>query len=213
MKSLDSIGRKYKTDKSTLRHGYMKYYEEYFEPMRQSKICFFEIGISHGASALSWYEYFPNATFVFMDIFQGDHYDENPNLKKKTLNALKLPRITVIEGSQFDSHDLKKAKNCCPLGFDIVIDDASHVAEHQQFSMGKIFDHMKPNSLYCIEDLHTKRKTKYKYTLDMLKEFKSSNSMESSFINKNESLMISDKISSIDFMCKNKLSIIKIRGE
>lgn len=65
--SLDSLGIKYGTDKSSLFHAYTHIYEKYFEQLREKSLKFLEIGFSRGSSAHMWEEYFCNAQLFFID--------------------------------------------------------------------------------------------------------------------------------------------------
>jgi hypothetical protein len=48
------------------------------------------------------------------------------------------------------------ADNVAPEGFDIIIDDASHIGELTKTAFWHLFDnHLKPNGLYAIEDWGT----------------------------------------------------------
>jgi hypothetical protein len=63
-------------------------------------------------------------------------------------------RIQIFEGNQADKKFLSKVANeTAPGGFDIVIDDASHIGELTRTTFWHLFDHhLKPGGLYAIED-------------------------------------------------------------
>jgi hypothetical protein len=90
---------------------------------------------------LLWRDYFPFGTIVGVDIKLPDGFDPGE-------------RIHIFDGSQADPRFLSQvAHNIAPEGFDIIIDDASHVGELTKISFWHLFDnHLKPNGIYVIED-------------------------------------------------------------
>ena len=66
-------------------------------------------------------------------------------------------RIQVFQGDQADTAFLSKvASRTAPDGFDIIIDDASHIGELTKATFWHLFDrHLKPGGLYAIEDWGT----------------------------------------------------------
>jgi len=130
---------RYDTDKIINR--YMEEYDQVLEPWVQKEIRLLELGINKGGSLLLWRDYFQKATIVGID--------------------LKLPkdftpgeRLYLFQGSQTDSLFLSDvAKKTALDGFDIIIDDASHIGEFTKRSFWHLFDnHLKPGGLYAIED-------------------------------------------------------------
>ena len=79
-------------------------------------------------------------------------------------NRLELPpdfipgeRIQLFKGSQADTQFLSQvATSIAPEGFDIIIDDASHIGELTKTTFWHLFHHhLKPGGLYVIEDWGT----------------------------------------------------------
>jgi len=66
--TLDELGLKYRTDKSSGGHNYLTLYERYFAPIRSERVKILEIGVLNGASLAVWEEYFPNGTIIGADI-------------------------------------------------------------------------------------------------------------------------------------------------
>jgi hypothetical protein len=66
-------------------------------------------------------------------------------------------RIQLFEGNQWDKAFLSKVANkTAPDGFDIIIDDASHIGIKTKRTVWHLFDHhLKPGGLYVIEDWGT----------------------------------------------------------
>lgn len=67
--TLDELSVKYGTDKGSLKHNYMPFYEKHL-PKNPKKIL--EIGVLKGASLAMWSEYFPEAIIHGLDLF-SDH--------------------------------------------------------------------------------------------------------------------------------------------
>jgi hypothetical protein len=57
--SLDEVGLKHGTDKSSDGHNHLTFYGNFFLPLRESGIRILEIGVLRGASVRTWEEYFP----------------------------------------------------------------------------------------------------------------------------------------------------------
>jgi tRNA G46 methylase TrmB len=62
--NLDLIGIRTGTDKSRLRHDYLRKYERLFERFVNKSIVLLEIGIHNGASLMNLEHYFTNANIV-----------------------------------------------------------------------------------------------------------------------------------------------------
>lgn len=107
-----------------------------------------EIGVQTGASVRMWADYFPNAQIVGIDI--------NPQCAQFASR-----RIQIITGSQDNPEIAKFFRSEYPDGFEIVIDDGSHVGEHQRASLDLFFPLVRPGGLYVIEDLHCSYSPKF----------------------------------------------------
>lgn len=134
--SLNDIGVKYKTDKSTITHCYLDNYERHVEKWRNEEITILEIGVAGGASIKMWREYFPKAKVYGIDnnpdcagdgVFIGDHNDG-------VFLHLILSQLGKI---------------------DLLIDDGSHVGNDMKTLFKSIFPvYLKEGGLYCVEDTH-----------------------------------------------------------
>ena len=153
MAILDDLAYQYGSDKTPrIKHHYTAYYEQLFEPMRDSVRKVLEIGIGDalemawssapqyhtGASLRMWRDYFPNAQVFGMDI--------------KWLR-LDEPRISITQGDQASSADLERLLELTGTDLDIVIEDASHIAEHQVFTCKTLMPRLKAGVVYVIEDV------------------------------------------------------------
>lgn len=68
MQSLNSIGLKHGTDKASKGHGYLDFYEGFFQGLRHKPIRLLEIGVFRGNSVAMWQEYFVAGTIIGVDI-------------------------------------------------------------------------------------------------------------------------------------------------
>ena len=139
--NLDALGVKFGTDKSSLHHDYLSFYERFFEEFRNEKIKVLEIGVFGGASLEVWEAYFPNAVIIGADIDPG---------------VPRFPGSRVI----VEILDQSNVEELVNLGvkhgpFDIIIEDGSHQWEHQITSLRTLFPFLRPGGFYVVEDLQT----------------------------------------------------------
>ena len=138
MSILNEIGVKNNTDKSSIIHDYLKKYEKYFPFKRTDKITLLEIGILNGESLRTWKDYFVNAKIIGIDI--------NPECKKH-----EEERIHIEIGDQSDESFLKNITNKYG-SFDLIVDDGSHINSHVITSFKFLFNFVKSQGLYVVED-------------------------------------------------------------
>lgn len=121
---------------------YLSIYDRYFAAYRMRPVRMLEIGVSQGGSLSLWRKYFgPQAKLFGVDI--------DPRCAK--FDGLDGQ---VRIGSQDDPAFLRSVVAEMG-GVDIVLDDGSHVAEHQKVSFETLFPLISENGLYLCEDLHT----------------------------------------------------------
>lgn len=133
----------YDTDKADHAH-YLRNYEDYFQPLLARDLKLLELGVYKGGSLLLWRDYFPQGLIVGLDL-QQVHLDDPTG------------RIRIYQGMQQDTQLLDRiARENAPDGFDVIIDDCSHIGELTRISFWHLFDnHLKPGGLYVIEDWST----------------------------------------------------------
>lgn len=136
--TLDELALKYGTDKASAIHNYTRYYEKYFEPLRDKPLRILEIGIATGASLRMWREYFPNAEIIGLD------KDEAYMTKEG---------VTTIKGNQGNKKHLKQVVELF-APFDIIIDDGGHINKPMRLSFETLFPSLKSGGIYVAEDLH-----------------------------------------------------------
>lgn len=122
-------------DKGTL-HSYIEIYEKYME--KKDSISILEIGVQKGHSIRMWQDYFTNSQVYGLDI---------------TLDNVifdKLDNVFICDATDKSSVDwiLSDKK------FDYVVDDGSHLIEHQIKSFDIIWPRIKIGGRYFIEDVN-----------------------------------------------------------
>jgi hypothetical protein len=118
-------------------------YEELLGPLRREAFTLLEMGVWKGDSLAMWRDAFPHASIVGIDL-------DPPELDLG-------PRVHVITGNQSDVEllGLVRAEHA-PGGFDVIIDDASHIGSLSAKSLKALYpQHLKPGGLYIIEDWGT----------------------------------------------------------
>jgi SAM-dependent methyltransferase len=135
------LGR-YDTDK--VPNGYLRTYDRIFEPLIDRPVRVLELGVRSGGSLRLWRDYFPNGIIAGLDV---EPLASEPD----------GDRIRIYQGRQEDTSVLSKiAVEVAPDGFDIVIDDASHIAAPTRTGFWHLFDnHLKPGGVFAIEDWGT----------------------------------------------------------
>jgi SAM-dependent methyltransferase len=133
---------RYDTDK--VPNGYLRTYDRIFEPLIDRPVRVLELGVRSGGSLRLWRDYFPNGIIAGLDV---EPLPSEPN----------GDRIRIYQGRQEDTSVLSKiAVEVAPDGFDIVIDDASHIAAPTRTGFWHLFDnHLKPGGVFAIEDWGT----------------------------------------------------------
>jgi hypothetical protein len=142
---LHELGLKHGTDKATW-HGYTHVYDEILSPLRNEPIRFLELGWGGynkprggGESARMWREYFTRAVVEIVEV-QAKEPDVVPD------------GVTLHHGSQDDRAFLDSISTG---GWDVVVDDASHVNALTIRSLQILWPHLTSGGWYLIEDLVT----------------------------------------------------------
>jgi hypothetical protein len=142
--SLHEIGKRHGTDKWDDNHSfrgesYLHIYDRYLRHLRHEPITLLELGVKTGASLRMWEEYLPQAQIHGVDL--------NPECA-----AHAGERIEVHILSQDDEAGLDELAESVG-GFDVVLDDCSHINVLTLASERILFRHVKPGGFYIIEDL------------------------------------------------------------
>jgi hypothetical protein len=137
--SLDQIGLRHGTDKSSNCHDYLRFYETFFAPLRDRPLKILEIGVYNGQSLMTWRDYFPKAEIVGVDI--------NPATRR-----LADDRIDIEIADQSNIQNLVDlAVRRGP--FDLIVEDGSHRCDHQITTLQTLFPFVKDDGLYVVEDM------------------------------------------------------------
>lgn len=206
---LTKLSNKYGCDKSDKNHRYTTRYHSYFEKDRNRKFNTLEFGYGKGKSVKMWLEYFTKANLVSVDNMEKLPDDK---LIQKHLNS---GRFEFVSADQIDKNKilevLKKYKE-----FYIIIDDASHKAEDQQYTLSFSFPFVIPGGWYIIEDLKCRRNPNEKFevqankTLQVLQQYFVSGHFTSKVLTPKENKYINEHIGWIEIY--DKIAFIKKRG-
>lgn len=122
--------------------NYLPIYEKYFQPFRNRRIVFIEIGCGQGGSSQMWKHFFgPYAQIVSIDI--------RPECVK-----FQDEQVAVRIGSQGDAEFLQGVID--EFGApDVLLDDGSHIMTHVNATFDYVYPKMPREALYMVEDTHT----------------------------------------------------------
>jgi hypothetical protein len=148
---LTALANEFGSDKGTIpgdwgiAHRYTEIYERLLCARINEPLRILEIGVWKGSSLRMWEEYFPNASIVGVDILP-----ESASIETK--------RAEVVTGDATDAAFLRKVVDERLGGsVDLVIDDGSHVLEHQIMALESLFPRLNDHGLYCVEDISVSR--------------------------------------------------------
>lgn len=146
---LCEIGKKYDTDKSSIRtvghsHPYTNFYYDLLKDKKDEKITICEVGIFKGGSLNMWGEYFKNAKIVGFDNNYEyiDKFNEQNTNKNITTDFLDIQYENSIKNS-LEKHG----------PYDIIIEDTNHFFDDQiRFIKTAIYS-LKKGGTLIIEDI------------------------------------------------------------
>ncbi len=123
---------------------YLSWYYHYLHQRVDEPIKLLELGIADGSSLMMWREFLPKAEITGVDLAPIDLADDSG-------------RIATYAGEQQNTDLLDRiGRERAPQGFDVIIDDASHIGEFSRISFFHLFtNHLKPGGLYFFEDWGT----------------------------------------------------------
>jgi hypothetical protein len=128
-------------------HWYTQHYQRYFGPLKKKRLNLLEIGVGGyenpdegGESLRMWKAYFRNSQIVGIDIRDKACFREH--------------RVDVRQCDQIDTEALLRLSNEYG-GFDIIIDDGSHINEHVIKTFCILFPELRQNGIYVVEDVQT----------------------------------------------------------
>lgn len=121
---------------------YFEVYDRHLSPYRNREIVILEIGVFQGGSLQMWKNYFGTKAKIY-------GIDIDPKCKE-----YEEENIEIFIGSQSDKNFLSELKKKIPK-IDIVIDDGGHTMNQMKTSFFELYDHVKEDGIYALEDLHT----------------------------------------------------------
>jgi len=136
--TLDELGVRSATDKSSLRHHYLNLYELIFRRLRKRPISLLEIGVQFGCSIRLWKEYFAHGFIVGVDAVDNGI-------------ELESDRCQMFFKDAYTNEAVATIGNYRP--FNIIIDDGSHTPEHQQFVVKNYSHLLSPDGVLVVEDV------------------------------------------------------------
>jgi hypothetical protein len=120
------------------------YFEPYHRHLRKfigRKVTVVEVGVYSGGSMPMWRQYFGEGCHVHgIDI-------------KEECKAHENSHTTIHVGDQGSRGFWQRFREEVP-SVDVLIDDGSHLAEHQIVTLEEILQHLRPGGVYICEDVH-----------------------------------------------------------
>ena len=146
---LCEIGKKYNSDKSPHnpnkhRHAYTGIYHFLFHKIKDEKLNIAEIGVYKNEGMKMFREYFKNANLYGYE--KKLNYIENA--KKDKLHNVKYFQMEVNEPS-----NIREGLEKCTDKFDIIIDDSSHMFDHQINIIKNSIAYLKKGGYLIVEDI------------------------------------------------------------
>lgn len=136
---------------------YFDIYHRHLQKFRGKPVSILEIGIFSGGSLGMWLDYFgSHATVHGIDI--------EPDCR-----SYETDRIKVTIGDQSDRGFWREFLRTNE-GFDVVIDDGSHMHRDQIISLEEIFPGLNPGGIYICEDVHGSANRFASYVMGMASE-------------------------------------------
>lgn len=121
---------------SKAEHTYMRHYEALLAGLSNQRINLLEIGICNGGSLATWLNLFPHAHIFGVDVVNNVKWFHE--------------RVTI---RLCDQADPRLGTLFPPESLDVIIDDGSHVLEHQTRARESLWPALKPGGWYFIEDI------------------------------------------------------------
>ena len=154
--SVEYLIKKYGSDKNL--SGYSYFYDKIFTPIKDEVKLFLEIGIGsldpsspssfqgitglfsyykQGGSLRVWRDFFKNANIYGVDVAEDCKFQEE--------------RINTFIFSSLNKEKCDKILH--KTTFDVILDDGLHTADGQLMTMQNLFDRVKTNGYYIVEDI------------------------------------------------------------
>lgn len=159
--TLDEIAQHHQTDKASVftrtyakPKDYCRHYEKLFAPLRDLPIKLLEVGVGGGESIRMWLQYFPNARVFGVDNMHNTNQWDTPCADPKGVSGAH-DRYTFVPGDQARPEFWEAFIAQHGGGFDICVDDGSHINTDIIMTFIALWPTVKPGGFYAIEDLGT----------------------------------------------------------
>ena len=121
-------------------HGYQRVYPWFLSHFKELPINLLEIGVADSESIELWKNYFENVNLFVIDILPIEINDKN---------------VKFFQVDQSKENELEQFAMNVNAKFDIIIDDGSHVPDHQLLTLKTLWNNLKQGGVYIIEDIET----------------------------------------------------------
>jgi SAM-dependent methyltransferase len=145
---LTQIARRFSDGKDPVTRlhasGIYELHERYFHHLADQPVSLLELGVHLGASLKTFATYFTKGRIVGIDATDRTvDFSDFPSIAFRVCDQRDGPRLAAI------------CAELAPDGFDIIIDDASHIGLWSLAAYRVLFDHLKPGGFYVVEDWGT----------------------------------------------------------
>jgi hypothetical protein len=147
------LATEYPTDKSPYnynsqqpvhRHSYTAVYDLLFSAKRYESLALGELGVLDNMSMQAWRQYFPQAILYGFDVFEA---------RLVEARRANLPNTYYGLADVSDRGSLFEAFNSARQAFDILIDDSTHIFQHQVNFVSVAVEFLKPGGMLVVEDI------------------------------------------------------------
>ena len=121
-------------------HGYSKFYQDIFYPIKNEKLNIIEIGSFYGNASAALFFYFKNSKIYGADI--------NPDMFRYKSDRVKSFYVNSSSLSSIKNEIINKN-----IKFDIIIEDASHMLKDQIISLFYLFPILNKGGYFIVEEL------------------------------------------------------------
>ena len=151
LNTLDELFHHYGSDKAnvfnldnSIGHGYSKFYTNELSNFKNKEINILELGSFAGASAAAFSKYFPKSRIFCFDINISNFKYASKQINVFGLDIANIKKVHSTISKIFDQEKIQ--------GFDIIIDDGSHLLSDMLIGLSVLFDYLNSNGIYVIED-------------------------------------------------------------
>jgi SAM-dependent methyltransferase len=144
------LGMRFPSDKSPLnvgnryRHAYTPIYSLLFSALRGRSLDVAEIGLRHGWGLQLLREFFPEARLF--------GFEFHPEVMEAVAD-LHIAETRLIPIDVSDADSISRAFEQSGTRFDVIIDDSTHLVDHQVHVIRRCTPFLKPGGILIVEDV------------------------------------------------------------